>query len=50
MRNLIPSQIHKENLSSLGQTSKPLFAYFDEINSFLFIIASDMKVIQSDRT
>ena len=45
MRNLIPSQIHKENLlSSLGQTSKPLFAYFDEINSFLFIIASDMKV------
>ena len=49
MRNLILNQIHKECLSLITNSLKDnnikiLLSYFDEINNYLLLICSDMKI------
>ena len=49
MRNLILNQIHKECLSLIANSIKDnnikiLLSYFDEINKYLIIICTDMKI------
>lgn len=44
MRNLIINQIHKELLFKENENIKIIYSIFDEINNFILLICSNMKI------